>query len=286
LYAIAKDNARMQRRTLIAHGPLALAAMMTAPRLAQSQPRSRVLRLAVTHTVEDSGLARVLVPAFERDSGFEVRVLTQGSMAVHRLAVSGDVDVLISHLPAEEARLVREGHALVRVPFAQSEFVIAGPRHDAAHIAGLDPVQALSRIAQAQHRFVSRGDNSGTHVKEMEIWKAAGITPAGAWYLRAGIGMGAALGMADQRSAYLLSDRPTLLAYQQRLDLQVWVRQSPLLTNPYAVLAVNPNKSPRINAQGAQQFVQWLAGPRGRERIEQFRIAGQAVFALPPLAAQ
>jgi tungstate transport system substrate-binding protein len=286
LYAIAKDNAHMQRRTLIYHGPLALVAMVAAPRLAQSRSSPRVLRLAITHTVEDSGLARVLVPAFERDSGLEVRVLTQGSGAVHRLAEGGDIDVLISHQPADEERLVREGHAQARVPIAQSEFVIAGPSDDAARIAGLGPVQALTQIAQGQHRFVSRGDNSGTHVREMELWKVAGITPAGAWYLRAGIGMGAALAMADQRNAYLLSDLPTLLAYQQRLGLQVWVRNSPLLANPYAVLAVNPNKNSRINAQGAQQFVQWLAGPRGRERIEQFRIAGQVVFALPPLAAQ
>jgi tungstate transport system substrate-binding protein len=243
------------------------------------------LKLAATHTLEDSGLLKTLIPAFEAASGVKVRLAIGGTGQVIRLAANGDVDAVMSHVKAQEEKLVTSGAGLKRYAVAFNDFFIAGPPQDPARIRGIqDAVEVMRKIHDAKVRFVSRGDESGTQVKERELWRAAGLEPGWAGYLSAGAGMGSVLMMAGEMQAYTLCDRATFAAFRARTGLEILAAGDPRLYNEYGVVAVNPARFPGINADAAAKFVSWLTSAEAQRLIAGFRIGGQQVFFLPSKA--
>jgi tungstate transport system substrate-binding protein len=239
-----------------------------------------LLRLATTTSTDNSGLLDYLLPSFEDEYQMEIQIIAVGTGQALQLGEDGNVDVLLVHAPALEEAYMTADHGIRREPVMYNDFVIVGPADDPAGIAGMDnAAEALEAIAEAEATFVSRGDDSGTHTKEQALWEAAGLEPAGDWYLSAGQGMGAVLHMADELDAYTLTDRATYLALTLTgLDLELLVEGDPALFNPYHVLVVNPDKSDDIYVQGAQAFVEWLISLETQERISQF---GLEEFDLP-----
>jgi tungstate transport system substrate-binding protein len=220
------------------------------------------LILATTTSTQDSGLLDVLVPDFERKTGYKVKTIAVGTGAALAMGKKGDADVLLVHAPTSEMELVKSGDAVDRRLVMHNDFVIVGPASDRAHIAGTtDAVTALKKIADAQALFLSRGDNSGTHKKERALWKKAGVEPSGNWYQQSGQGMGATLKIASEKAAYTLTDRATYLHMRDNLDLKILVEKDPLLKNIYHVMVVNPQKHPGVNAQGATAFADYLTSP-------------------------
>jgi tungstate transport system substrate-binding protein len=240
------------------------------------------LKLAATHTLEDSGLLARLIPAFEAKSGFKVRLTVGGTGQVVRLAANGDVDAVLSHVKAQEEKLVASGAGLARYAVAYNDFFIAGPPEDPARVRGTqDAADALRKIYLAKARFVSRGDESGTHVKERELWLAAGLEPKWPGYRSAGAGMGSVLMMASEMQAYTLCDRATFAALRARSGLEVLASGDRRLYNEYAVVAVSPARFPGINGVAADRFVSWITSSEAQGLIAGYRIGGQQVFFLP-----
>jgi tungstate transport system substrate-binding protein len=249
--------------------------------LAQSLAAAE-FKLAATHTLEDSGLLKTLIPAFEATSGVKVRLAIGGTGQVIRLAANGDVDAVMSHVKAEEEKLVTSGAGVKRYAVAFNDFFIAGPPQDPARIRGIqDAVEVMRKIHDAKVRFVSRGDESGTHVKERELWRAAGLEPRWPGYLSAGKGMGSVLMMAGEMQAYTLCDRATFAAFRGRTGLEILAAGDPRLYNEYGIVAVNPTRFPGINADAAAKFVSWLTSAEAQRLIAGFRIGGQQVYFLP-----
>ena len=237
--------------------------------------------LATTTSTQDSGLLDVLIPLFREQTGVEVKVVAVGSGQALELGRRGDADVLLVHSPAAEEAFVRDGMSLERVPVMANDFVLVGPAADPAQIRGRTSITgAFQEIARHQVPFVSRADDSGTHQKEQAVWKASHLQPEGDWYLRAGTGMGQALRLANEKRAYILSDRGTFLTLSDKLDLIVVFEGDPLLKNPYHVLILNPAKYPRVNLKGARQFVEFLTSPSTRKVIVGFGLDryGQPLF--------
>lgn len=234
-------------------------------------PSPQSVTLATTTSTQDSGLLDDLLPAFRRQTGVEVRVVAVGTGQALELGRRGDADVLLVHDPEAEAEFMAAGHGSARRPVMRNEFVLAGPKGDPAG-AGKVPgvVEAFRRIAEARTTFVSRADESGTHRKEQDVWRRAGVEPAGDWYVRAGTGMAQALRVAHEKRAYVLTDRATYLALRRDLDLAVLGRGDPLLANRYAVIVVNPERHPHVRADAARRFADYLASPEGRRRIADF----------------
>jgi tungstate transport system substrate-binding protein len=242
-------------------------------------------KLAATHTLEDSGLLKTLIPAFEAASGVKVRLAIGGTGQVIRLAANGDVDAVMSHVKAQEEKLVSSGAGVKRYAVAFNDFFIVGPPQDPARIRGMpDAVEVMRRIHDAKARFVSRGDESGTHVKELELWRAAGLEPRWPGYRSAGTGMGSVLMMAGEMQAYTLCDRATFAAFRARTELEMLAAGDPRLYNEYGVVAVNPARFPGVNADAAAKFVSWLTSTHAQRLIAGFRIGGQQVFFLPAKA--
>ena len=239
------------------------------------------LRLATTTSTENSGLLAVLIPPFEKANNCQVDVIAVGTGKAIKLGQTGDVDVLLVHARKLEDKFVAEGYGVDRRDVMYNDFVILGPAADPAGIAGMkDAAAAMAKIAAAKATFVSRGDQSGTNVKEKELWADAGIKPAGAWYLEAGQGMGEVLTMADQRQGYTLSDRGTYLAYKGKIDLKVLTEGDKRLFNPYGVIAVNPAKYPHTKFQLAEKFIDYLVSPEGQGVIKNYRRGGDELFFL------
>jgi tungstate transport system substrate-binding protein len=237
------------------------------------------LRLATTTSTQNSGLLEALLPAFREATGIEVQVIAVGTGRALRLGGAGDVDVVMVHAPEAEERFVAEGGGTRRYPVMKNAFLLIGPPEDPAGIRGeRDAAAALRRIAASGARFVSRGDDSGTHKKERALWRAAGVRPAGTWYVEAGQGMGKVLQMADELDAYTLTDQGTWLAYRDRIRLVPLVAGDPRLDNPYAVIPVNPRRHPHVNHEDAMAFVDWLRSPEGQRRIAAFRLHGEQAF--------
>ena len=242
-------------------------------------------KLGATHTLGDSGLLKVLIPAFEAASGVKVRLTVGGTGQVIRLAANGDVDAVMSHVKAEEERLVASGAGLKRHAVAFNDFLIAGPPQDPARIRGMqDAVQAMRRIHAVKARFISRGDESGTHVKERELWRAAGLEPGWAGYVSAGVGMGRALMMAGEMQAYTLCDRATFAALRGKTGLEALAAGDARLYNEYGVVAVNPARFSGINADAAAKFVSWMTSAEAQRLIAGLRIGGQQVYFVPATA--
>jgi tungstate transport system substrate-binding protein len=243
------------------------------------------LKLAATHTLEDSGLLKVLIPAFEAGSGIKVRLVVGGTGQVIRLDANGDVDAVMSHVKAQEEKLVSSGAGVKRYAVAFNDFFIAGPAQDPARIRGIqDGAEVLRRIHDAKARFVSRGDESGTHIKEQELWRAAGLEPKWPGYRSAGASMGSVLMMASELQAYTLCDRATFAAFRTRIGLEMLAAGDPRMYNEYGVVAVNAARFPGVNAAAAAKFVSWLTSSETQKLIAGFRIGGEQVFFIPAKA--
>ena len=234
----------------------------------------RHIILATTTSTEDSGLLDYILPDFEAQTGIQVDVVAVGTGQALALGESGDADVLLVHARSREDAFMEAGHAVRREDVMYNDFVIVGPPDDPAGIRGKNRVaRALEDILKSESLFVSRGDDSGTHTKELALWAEAGLEPAGDWYISAGQGMGAVLAMADELQAYTMSDRATYLAQTLAgTSLEIMVEGDPILFNPYGVMAVNPDKGDHIQIDLATQFIDWLISVETQELISQFGI--------------
>jgi tungstate transport system substrate-binding protein len=259
---------------------LVLALMLPAAVLAQA-PGARTLILSTTTSTQDSGLLDVLVPLFEKQTGYSVKTISVGTGQALALAARGEADVTLAHAPALEKKYVTEGKMQNRRLVMYNDFLLIGPESDPAKVRGeKSVVAALKKIAEGGARFVSRGDKSGTHTLELALWKAAGLTPAAPWYIESGQGMGATLGIANDRQGYTLTDRATLLAFAKRVDLKPMVEGDKLLLNIYSVMEVNPANGPRINAAGGKAFADFMLAPETQAVIKTFGVDkyGQPLF--------
>jgi tungstate transport system substrate-binding protein len=237
---------------------------------AVAQPRPAVI-LSTTTSTQDSGLLDVLVPLFERESGYAVKTVSVGTGQALALAARGEADVVLVHAPALEKTYVADGRLRNRRLVMYNDFVIIGPVDDPAKIKGSKrAADAMRAIAAAGARFVSRGDNSGTHLVEKNLWTLAGVAPGGAWYIEAGQGMGATLGIADDRRAYTITDRGTYLAYGRRVRLPILVEGDRPLLNVYSVLEVNPANGPKVNTAGGKAFADFVVSPPAQAVIKTF----------------
>ena len=271
------------RSAVVLVGLLGVAGLLPGGRAWGGSPanESKVVIVSTTTSAQDSGLLDVLVPLFERRTGYSVKTIAVGTGQALALAVRGEADVTLAHAPSLEKQYVAAGKLLNRRLVMYNDFVVVGPEADPARIRGLrSAVAALRRIAGARARFVSRGDGSGTHLLERSLWKDAGIAPQGAWYVESGQGMGATLGLAADRGAYTLTDRATLLAYGVRLTLAVMVEGDRPLLNVYSVLEVNPGNGPRVNAAGGRAFAEFMIAPEAQRVIGEFGVAkfGRRLF--------
>lgn len=241
--------------------------------------RPGTVRLATTTSTENSGLLDMVLAAFRERTGIEVQVMPMGTGKALRTARDGNCDVVLVHAPEAEARFVAEGWGVNRRQVMYNDFVILGPPDDPAGVRGMASASgALRRIAAARATFVSRGDNSGTHRKEMSLWASAGVTPAGEWYRSVGKGMGETLTMADEMRACVLADRATFIRFRPKIDLVVLVEGDERLHNPYGVIAVNPDKHPHVKYDEAMKLIEFLTCDEGRRLIRDYRLNGQILF--------
>ena len=260
-------------------GVVAAPLVQSAPGRPSARP-SRLI-LSTTTSTEDSGLLDYLLPEFEGRYNCRVDVIAVGSGQAINNGQDGNCDVILVHSRAAEDEFVAQGYGTNRLDVMYNDLVIVGPASDPAGIKGMkDAAEALKKIASAQARFISRGDESGTHVKERAVWQKAGLRPAGAWYVSAGQGMGAVLTMAHEQLAYTLTDRATYLTQRRRLELVILVEGDEILLNPYGVIAVNPARHPHVDAGLAAQFQEWLTSLQTQEKIAEFGKAeyGQSLF--------
>ena len=255
-------------------------ALVLAALPAGGQP-SGIVILSTTTSTQDSGLLDVLVPLFEKKTGHTVKTISVGTGQALALAARGEADVTLAHAPALEKKFVDEGKMSNRRLVMYNDFVVVGPEADPATIKGeRSALAAMRRIADSSSRFVSRGDKSGTHVLEQRLWKDAGITPGPPWYIESGQGMGATLGLADDRKAYTLTDRATLLAFGRRVVLRVMVEGDRPLLNVYSVMEVNPANGPKVNVAGGKAFADFMLAPDTQAVIKTFGVEkyGQPLF--------
>jgi tungstate transport system substrate-binding protein len=257
----------------------AIFALGLAPVLGFAQKGTVIL--STTTSTQDSGLLDVLVPMFEKQSGYTVKTVSVGTGQALALAAKGDADVALVHAPSLEKKYVADGKLLNRRLVMYNDFVIIGPKDDPARIRlSKSAVEALKTIARANAAFVSRGDNSGTHNLEKSLWKSAGIVPKGGWYVESGQGMGATLAIANERNAYTITDRGTYLALAKRVDLPILVEGDRALLNIYSVLEVNSANGPRINGAGGKAFADFMIAPQTQSVIRNFGVEkfGQPLF--------
>ena len=259
-----------------------LAVLLLAAAPAGAQPSgSRTVVLSTTTSTQDSGLLDVLVPRFERQTGYTVKTVSVGTGQALALGARGEADVVLVHAPSLERKYLDDGKLVNRRLVMVNDFVLVGPEADPAGIRGARRVTvALATIAATGARFVSRGDRSGTHLLEQALWKDAGVTPTAPWYIESGQGMGATLGIADDRRAYTLTDRATLLAFGKRVALAVLVGGDRALLNVYSVLEVNGANGPRINTAGGKALADFMVAPETQDAIRGFGVEkfGRALF--------
>lgn len=239
------------------------------------------LLLVSTTSTQDSGLLDVLLPAFTEETGYDVQLVAVGSGQALKLGEEGNADVILLHSPSAEKEFMAKGFGIDRQLVMHNDFVIVGPPSDPARIRNKNPVDALMEIFTLHGPFVSRGDESGTHVKELALWKKAELEPARKdWYLETGQGQGTTLSIASEKSGYALTDRGTFLAYKTNVDLEILVEGDPFLLNVYHVLTVNPEKWPNVNLEGARAFTDFITSPQGQQIIEEFGVDeyGQPLF--------
>ena len=261
-------------RTLL----LSVALLAALPALAQQ----KFIVVASTTSTEQSGLFGHLLPVFQKRTGIQVRVVALGTGQALDLARRGDADVVFVHAPSAEEKFLAEGHGVRRFDVMYNDFVLIGPKADSAKVSGgKDILEGLKKIKVASAPFVSRGDKSGTHIAELDLWKAAGIdtaTEKGPWYRDTGQGMGPALNMAAAMNAYILSDRGTWISFKNRGELAIAVEGDKRLFNQYGVMLVNPAKHPNVKKDLGQAFVDWVISPEGQKTIAEYRIGGEQLF--------
>jgi len=246
-----------------------------------AKPENPIVRLSTTTSVNDSGLLPELEKAFENSTGYDLEIIANGTGAAIKLGESGDADVLLVHAKASEEAFVTAGFGVERIPFMHNYFVIAGAPEDKAKVtACTDAVSAFKAIAAAKADFVSRGDDSGTNKAELAIWKNAGITPSGDWYISAGKGMGPCLTMAGEMQAYILTDKATYLSTKAQTGLAICLGESEDMKNTYSLIAVNPDKNPGVNVKGAQAWIDFMLSDQARAMISDYGIKeyGEPLF--------
>ena len=273
----------------------------------------KIIKMSTTTSTQASGLLDVLLPELGKDTGIKVKVIAKGTGAAIRDGMDGNVDVIFVHAKAREEKFVAEGYGTERYAVMHNDFVILGPAKDPAGIQGeKKAVEALKKIAGAKAAFVSRGDDSGTHTKEQQMWKASGLpldrktstivkkgnrrkvtfshpVGLGQWYLSVGQGMGKALTFADEKQAYIMADRGTYIKYKfgrdVPIELDILCEGDPALANPYGVIPINPKKHPHVKYDLAKEFAQWLVSGRGQSMINGYRLLGKQLF-YPDATAQ
>jgi len=243
---------------------------------------SRSITIASTTSTQNSGLLEYLLPQFTAQTGIGVQVVAVGTGQAIRIATNGDADLLLVHHEASERKFVADGLGLARHPVMHNDFILVGPAGDPAGIRGMtDVTSALRHIGTGEHVFVSRGDDSGTHKKELELWQASGFDPrpaSGRWYRESGSGMGATLNTASAMDGYALTDRASWVSFGNKGNLEILVEGDTHLHNPYAAIVVNPERHPHVHASEAQAFVDWLTSSEGQEAIAAYRVEGQQLF--------
>jgi len=266
----------LNRRHLVAF--IATAMLSASPALAQDKS----IVVASTTSTQDSGLFGHILPLFKARTGIEVKVVAQGTGQALDTGRRGDADVLFVHAKAQEEKFVADGFGVKRFPVMCNDFVLIGPKSDPAGIKTMrDVTEAFRTIKAKAAPFISRGDRSGTHIAELELWKAAGIDIAkdkGTWYREIGQGMGAALNTASASNAYVLADRGTWLSFKNRGDLDILVAGDQRLFNQYGVMLVNPAKHPHVKKDLGQAFIDWLISPEGQQAIAGYKIGGEQLF--------
>ncbi len=266
----------------------------------------KVIKMSTTTSTQESGLLDVLLPALEKDTGIAVKVIAKGTGAAIRDGVDGNVDVIFVHDRAREDAFVKDGFGTKRYAVMHNDFIIVGPANDKAAVKGVaEGADAVKKIAAAKATFISRGDDSGTHAKEQELWKASGLSlensvstmekdgkqveiksvhPAASsdWYLSVGQGMGKTLTIADEKQAYTIADRGTYIKYkfgrEVPVNLEILCEGGSQLANPYGVIPVNPQKHPHVKAELAEQMAQWLVSAKGQQVIADYKLHGKQLF--------
>ncbi|MCV2864533.1 substrate-binding domain-containing protein [Albidovulum sediminicola] len=247
--------------------------------LAASAAAAETMKMSVTTSFANSGLAEVLLPEIEKDTGITVELLVVGTGQALELGANGDVDAVLVHSRAAEEKWLAAGNGTHRREIMYNDFVVIGPASDPAGARSAEKAaDAFADIANAQAAFVSRGDDSGTHKAELKLWSAAGIEPSGDWYKAVGQGMGAALNTAAGLDAYILSDRATWLSFENKAGLELVFEGDPALFNQYAYLPVNAEKYPSVNAAAAEKLEAWLTSDKAKGLIDGYQIAGQQLF--------
>jgi tungstate transport system substrate-binding protein len=267
----------MELRTFL-QGALIALALTAAPGAAAQ----KFITVASTTSTENSGLFKHLLPIFEKKTGVDVRVVALGTGQALDLARRGDADVVFVHARGAEEKFVAEGHGVKRIPVMYNDFVLIGPKSDPAKIrGGKDVVEALKKIKAGSAPFVSRGDRSGTHIAELNLWKAGSIDIAkekGPWYRDTGQGMGPALNTASSMNGYILADRGTWLSFKNRGELAVLVEGDKRLFNQYGVILVNPARHANVKRAEAQAFIDWLVSAEGQKAIADYKVGGEQLF--------
>lgn len=238
-----------------------------------------ILKMSTTTSTDNSGLLKYLHEHYQAETGVQVAVIAVGTGKSLKLGANGDVDIALVHAPAAELEYVEQGYFVDRRAVMFNDFVIVGPENDPAGIkSAKTAAEALSKIAEGGADFVSRGDDSGTHKKELQLWQAAGIEPKGSWYIAAGQGMGAVLKLADEKLGYALTDRGTQIAFAEKMDLMVLNEGDAALGNPYHIMAVNPEKQPHVRYDLARQYTDFITSKTGQQLIAAFKVNGQQLF--------
>jgi tungstate transport system substrate-binding protein len=265
------------RRLFIA---AAIGALLIAAPPAMAQEKSIVV--ASTTSTQDSGLFGHILPIFTKKTGITVKVIAQGTGQALDTARRADADVVFVHAKSAEEKFLTEGQGVKRFPVMYNDFVIIGPKADPAKIKGTkDVAAALKKLKDSQATFISRGDRSGTHIAEINLWKAVGIDiekDKGPWYKSIGQGMGAALNTAQGSNGYVMSDRATWINFKNKGDLEIMVEGDKRLFNQYGVMLVNPEKHPNVKKADGQAFIDWLISPEGQKTIADYKINGQQLF--------
>ncbi|EGR0286113.1 tungsten ABC transporter substrate-binding protein [Vibrio cholerae] len=257
---------------------LAAASLILVSYSASSADDTRI-RLATTTSTYDSGLLDYLLPKFEQNTGYKVDVIATGTGKALKMGENGDVDLVMTHAPKAEASFVEAGYGVLPRKLMYNDFVVVGPESDPAKIADEKNIaKVFENIAKSGAVFISRGDDSGTHKKELGIWAQNKIEPNFGGYRSIGQGMGPTLNMASEMQAYTLTDRGTWLAYNNKLALKILFGGDEQLFNPYQVIIVNPERYPTTQYQAAKMFSDWLVNPKGQQLINEFKVNGQQLF--------